>query len=170
MRNNREGQSSRSQNGQDFERLVSSKLERFLEKTRLENLFFLLGQTEVALANGATLKPDHVIRSKQTGKDAVYFGDKKSFRERWKLDDRDARMMKEEFPRCLWIEVTSQENDDLSAAQIQRNCENVRRQSKFDMVVSTSLPDSVRALFELLERHLTQHANASVGIGKKETQ
>jgi len=100
-----------------------------------------------------SIKPDHVIR-RNDGLMVVCGGSKRSLRERWKVDDRDARIFKQWFPSCLWIEFTRQEKDDASAATINRFLALIHKQSAFDFFASPSVPDTMNVLANGLVKYL----------------
>jgi len=163
MRDNKAGQSNRSKGGNRFQETVHAKLEEFLETSGLDARFTLLSAKKITIAvkirgveKTKVISPDHAICDKQTGAFLVFFGDKKSLRERWKEDDRDAILAKEAFPGCGWIETTEQEHLDDSSVKIAKHLAGIWRQSEFDILYSTALNDSKKAMFEWLKSYLTR--------------
>src|SRR5271167_3158648 len=111
MGDNKGAQSKRSRSGSSFQNLIHTKLDDFLEDSGLDTRFELLPAKKLPLLvmirgeeKVRTVSPDHIIRDRQTLTPVVMVGDKKSFRERWKEDDRDALLAKEVYRGLLWIE------------------------------------------------------------------
>jgi hypothetical protein len=144
-RDNRAGQSDRKKSGRLFEQAMDIRVQEFLEKSKLDDRYSIEKPTAIPLPADypATIKPDRVIVD-SAGNIRVFFGDKKSFKERWKIDDRDARLSKQNYPGTLWVETTEQV----------RVSQTVRDQSKFDFIMSTSDAQSVKTVLEGIRKKL----------------
>jgi hypothetical protein len=154
-RNNKQGQSKRSKIGTAFQQAVYGEIETFLERTGQDSKFEIvnLGRKETRLSSGLLISPDLIIRKIETQVVCVRFGCKTSLRERWKQDDRDARLVGDS---AWWIEITKREGPTSSCADIRKKCAEIQQQSAFKFVVSLQDPDSLNEMFKHLERQLVE--------------
>ena len=100
------------------------------------------------------IAPDHVIEDRLTQRPLIFFGVKKSFRERWKTDDRDSALTKIKYPETIWIEIIDKEHFDDTNEQIVRHISRTEKKSSFDMVCSTSVADTIKIMFDKVETFL----------------
>lgn len=153
MRTHREGQRDKSQEGGSFQKTNHRKLIALLEREGLDDRFTVEGQQRLAMRSGKTIKPDHIIRSAR-GRIVACGGSKKSWRERWKEDDRDALLLKMDDPSVFWIEFHGCEYDNDTPDRLERFLEGIHRNSAFDAVCSHSSPASMIQGLSLLVKHL----------------
>ena len=158
MRSHTEGQSSKSRDGYSFQQLMHNKLKSFLDRESLDNRYKIEGALTIPCGD-KTIKPDHVIRRLRDQKITVCCGSKKSFRERWKEDDRDAMLFKYYNPDCWWVEFHGAEKDTHTSEQTEKFIANIFRQASFDAIGSLACANvnSMRDLFVNLARFLREY-------------
>jgi hypothetical protein len=107
-----------------------------------------------ALGKTIFLKPDFVLYYKDTKIIIALIGVKKSWRERYKIDDRDCILLKIAYPDLVWIDMTHKENTNTTIEKEKDMIKKVELDSFFDFICSTYVVESQEAMFDALENHL----------------